>query len=107
MAKLLLIVATLLVIYNVQESTASTGSFTLLEINRFNNRNHTQNHRFQGTKEVQGFSDGSNLEMVKKFRVCNFSMFCARIYDTFVDSRQKENNRPKISRNCKDCRMYS
>ena len=61
MAKLLLIVATLLVIYNVQESTASTGSFTLLEINRFNNRNHTQNYRFQGTKEVQCFSDNYAL----------------------------------------------
>ena len=61
MTKLLLIVATLLVIYNVQESTASTGSFTLLEINRFNNRNHTQNHRFQGTKEIQGFSDNYAL----------------------------------------------
>lgn len=61
MAKLLLLVATLLVIYSVQESTASTGSFTLLEINRFNNRNHTQNHQFQGTKEVQGFSDNNSL----------------------------------------------
>ena len=61
MVKLLLILATLLVIYNVQESTASTGSFTLLEINRFNNRNHTQNHGFQGTKEVQGFSDNYTL----------------------------------------------
>ena len=77
------------------------------ENNRPKNRNHTQNHRFHGTKEVQGFSDGSNLETVMKFRVCNFSMFCARIYDTFVDSRQKENNRPKISRNCKDCQMCS
>ena len=61
MAKLLLLVATLLVIYNVQESTASTGSFTLLEINRFNNRNHTQNHQFQGKKEIQGFSDNNSL----------------------------------------------
>ena len=51
-------------------------------------------------------NDGSNLEMqawVKKFRVCNFSMFCARIYDTFVYS----SNRSKISRDCKDCRLYS
>ena len=61
MTKLLLILATLLVIYNAQESAASTGSFTLLEINRFNNRNHTQNHRLQGTKEVQGFSDNYAL----------------------------------------------
>ena len=52
-------------------------------------------------------NDGSNLEMVKKFRVCNFSMFCARIYDTFVYSMKKENNRPKISRDYKDCRLYS
>ena len=52
-------------------------------------------------------NDGSNFEMVKKFRVCNFSMFCARIYDTFVYSRQKENNRPKNNRDCKDCRLYS
>jgi hypothetical protein len=56
MTKLLLILATLLVIYNAQESAASTGSFTLLEINRVNNQNQTQNHRYQGTTEVQGFS---------------------------------------------------
>ena len=52
-------------------------------------------------------NDGSNLEMVRKFRVCNFSMFCARIYDTLVYSRQKVNNRPKVNRDCKDCRLYS
>ena len=52
-------------------------------------------------------NDGSNKEMVKKFRVCNFSMFCARIYDTFIYSRQKENNRPKNNRDCQDCRLYA